>query len=113
MLMPRALDPIEAGKAMPLPEPRPASRRRRASRRRKPRSRKRRRSRSPSRHPAAASAAEIMTRKRASLSDDERALWETVTRAVAPLRRRKAKIRKAGGAEAAAPAAARSRRAMP
>ena len=30
-----------------------------------------------------------MTRKR-SLSDDERALWETVTRAVAPLRRRKA-----------------------
>jgi hypothetical protein len=24
MLMPRALDPAEAGKAMPLPEPRPA-----------------------------------------------------------------------------------------
>src|SRR5688500_17332205 len=33
-----------------------------------------------------------MTRRRA-LSDDERALWETVTRAVAPLRRRKAKIK--------------------
>jgi DNA-nicking Smr family endonuclease len=33
-----------------------------------------------------------MTRRR-SLSDDERALWETVTRAVAPLRRRKAKIK--------------------
>lgn len=32
-----------------------------------------------------------MTRKR-SLSEDERALWETVTRAIAPLRRRKAKI---------------------
>ena len=30
-----------------------------------------------------------MTRRR-SLSEDERALWETVTRAVAPLRRRKA-----------------------
>jgi membrane-bound lytic murein transglycosylase A len=25
MLMPRALDPVEAGKAMPLPEPRPKS----------------------------------------------------------------------------------------
>jgi len=33
-----------------------------------------------------------MTRRR-SLSEDERALWETVTRAVAPLRRRKAKIK--------------------
>jgi DNA-nicking Smr family endonuclease len=32
-----------------------------------------------------------MTRRR-SLSEDERALWETVTRAVAPLRRRKAKV---------------------
>jgi len=31
-----------------------------------------------------------MTRKR-SLSEDERTLWETVTRAIAPLRRRKAK----------------------
>jgi DNA-nicking Smr family endonuclease len=29
--------------------------------------------------------------KRRSLSDDERALWETVTRVVAPLRKRKAK----------------------
>src|SRR3954470_7780375 len=29
--------------------------------------------------------------KRRSLSDDERALWDTVTRAVAPLRKRKAK----------------------
>ena len=28
-----------------------------------------------------------------SLSDDERALWDTVTRAVAPLRKRKAKKR--------------------
>ena len=33
-----------------------------------------------------------MTRKR-SLSDDERALWDTVTRAIKPLRRRKAKAR--------------------
>ncbi|TMJ02996.1 MAG: DNA mismatch repair protein MutS [Alphaproteobacteria bacterium] len=31
-----------------------------------------------------------MTRKGRGLSDDERALWDTVTRAVAPLRRRKA-----------------------
>jgi len=33
-----------------------------------------------------------MTRKR-PLSEEERALWETVTRAIAPLRRRKAKIK--------------------
>jgi DNA-nicking Smr family endonuclease len=39
-----------------------------------------------------------MTRKR-SLSDDERALWDTVTRAIAPLRRRKVKIKAAGEAE--------------
>src|SRR5947207_14999796 len=38
-----------------------------------------------------ARATEIMTRKSRSLSDDERALWDTVTRAVAPLRKRKAK----------------------
>jgi DNA-nicking Smr family endonuclease len=45
-----------------------------------------------------------MTRKR-SLSDDERALWDTVTRAIAPLRRRKAKIKAMEEAEeAAAPA---------
>ena len=30
-------------------------------------------------------------KRRRSLSDEERALWDTVTRAVAPLRRRKAK----------------------
>jgi len=42
-----------------------------------------------------------MTRKR-SLSDDERALWETVTRAVAPLRRRKAKVRESAAIEEAA-----------
>jgi DNA-nicking Smr family endonuclease len=39
-----------------------------------------------------------MTRRR-SLSDDERALWETVTRAIAPLRRRKAKIKATEQAE--------------
>jgi DNA-nicking Smr family endonuclease len=39
-----------------------------------------------------------MTRRR-SLSDDERALWDTVTRAVKPLRRRKAKIKEAAGIE--------------
>jgi DNA-nicking Smr family endonuclease len=45
-----------------------------------------------------------MTRKR-SLSDDERALWDTVTRAIRPLRRRKAKAKETAGAEvAAAPA---------
>ena len=44
-----------------------------------------------------------MTRRR-SLSDDERALWETVTRAIKPLRRR-AKAKEAAKAEAtAAPA---------
>ena len=36
-----------------------------------------------------------MTRRSRPLSDDERALWETVTRAIAPLRRRKAKIKTA------------------
>ncbi len=40
-----------------------------------------------------------MTRRR-SLSDDERALWETVTRAIAPLRRRKvAKVKRVVEAE--------------
>lgn len=39
-----------------------------------------------------------MTRRR-SLSEDERALWETVTRAIAPLRRRKAKIKAIDDAE--------------
>ncbi|MEA2872173.1 MAG: hypothetical protein QOH67_2149 [Hyphomicrobiales bacterium] len=48
-----------------------------------------------------------MTRRR-SLSDDERALWETVTRAVAPLRRRKAKIKAIEQAEeVAAPSPAK------
>jgi len=48
-----------------------------------------------------------MTRRR-SLSEDERALWETVTRAVAPLRRRKAKIKAIEQAEeVAAPVHAR------
>ena len=54
-----------------------------------------------------------MTRRR-SLSDDERALWETVTRAVAPLRRRKAKKAEAGTGEkepAATPAASAKPRA--
>jgi len=36
-----------------------------------------------------------MTRRSRPLSDDERALWETVTRAIAPLRRRKAKVKTA------------------
>ena len=35
--------------------------------------------------------------KRRSLSDDERALWDTVTRAIAPLRKRKAKKREESG----------------
>ncbi|MEA2875714.1 MAG: hypothetical protein QOF14_910 [Hyphomicrobiales bacterium] len=48
-----------------------------------------------------------MTRRR-SLSEDERALWETVTRAIAPLRRRKAKIKAIEEAESiAAPLAAK------
>jgi DNA-nicking Smr family endonuclease len=42
-----------------------------------------------------------MTRRR-PLSEDERALWETVTRAIAPLRRRKAKIKAIEEAEEAA-----------
>jgi DNA-nicking Smr family endonuclease len=51
-----------------------------------------------------------MTRRR-SLSEDERALWETVTRAIAPLRRRKAKIEAIEEAEpAAAPLAAKPAR---
>src|SRR5204862_145968 len=50
---------------------------------------------------------QAMTRRR-SLSEDERALWETVTRAVAPLRRRKAKIKEAVEAEeVAAPSPAK------
>ena len=51
-----------------------------------------------------------MTRKR-SLSDDERALWDTVTRAVAPLRRRKAKSKVVAEAgDAPAPLAAKPAR---
>jgi DNA-nicking Smr family endonuclease len=42
-----------------------------------------------------------MTRKR-SLSEDERALWDTVTRAIAPLRKRKAKIKQTVAVEQAA-----------
>ena len=42
-----------------------------------------------------------MTRRR-SLSDDERALWDNVTRAVAPLRKRKAKVEEGAAAEEAA-----------
>lgn len=42
-----------------------------------------------------------MTRRR-SLSDDERALWDTVTRAIRPLRRRKPKAKETAGAEVAA-----------
>jgi DNA-nicking Smr family endonuclease len=48
-----------------------------------------------------------MTRKR-SLSDDERALWDTVTRAIAPLRRRKVKIKASiDTEEVAAPSSAK------
>jgi DNA-nicking Smr family endonuclease len=49
-----------------------------------------------------------MTRKR-SLSDEERALWDTVTRAIAPLRRRKAAKAKetVEAAEVAAPVPAK------
>ena len=39
-----------------------------------------------------------------SLSDDERALWDTVTRAIAPLRKRKAKKREESAAAVAAAA---------
>jgi DNA-nicking Smr family endonuclease len=39
---------------------------------------------------------------RRSLSDDERALWDTVTRAIAPLRKRKARKRDEPGLPAAA-----------
>jgi len=54
-----------------------------------------------------------MTRKR-SLSDDERALWDTVTRAIAPLRRRKAgKVKDANAAEeTAAPVLTKPARAI-
>src|SRR5205085_11694161 len=51
---------------------------------------------------AAARAAEIMTRRSRVLSDDERALWDAVTRAVAPLRRRKAKVKDSVAVEQAA-----------
>jgi DNA-nicking Smr family endonuclease len=34
-----------------------------------------------------------MTRRSRGLSDEERALWNTVTRAIAPLRKRKAKVK--------------------
>ena len=77
--------------AMPLPAPRPASAPKPAEARggaeRRPRTQG---GRTEARRAAAAPAAEIMTRRR-SLSEDERTLWETVTRAVAPLRRRKTK----------------------
>ena len=55
-----------------------------------------------------------MTRKR-SLSDEERALWHTVTRAIAPLRRRKAKIKETVEVEdvaAPAPPAKQARNAV-
>ena len=41
--------------------------------------------------------------KRRSLSDEERALWDTVTRAIAPLRKRKAKKREEVAIAASAP----------
>jgi len=43
-----------------------------------------------------------MTRRSRVLSDDERALWDAVTRAVAPLRRRKAKVKDSVAVEQAA-----------
>jgi DNA-nicking Smr family endonuclease len=46
------------------------------------------------------------------LSDDERALWDTVTRAVAPLRKRKAKKREELADMAAAPPPAKPARAV-
>jgi DNA-nicking Smr family endonuclease len=46
-----------------------------------------------------------------SLSDDERMLWDTVTRAVAPLRKRKAKKREEPGVAATAPTPAKPARA--
>ena len=46
-----------------------------------------------------------------SLSDDERALWDTVTRAIAPLRKRKAKKREESASTAAAPPPAKPARA--
>jgi DNA-nicking Smr family endonuclease len=50
--------------------------------------------------------------KRRSLSDDERALWDTVTRAVAPLRKRKPKKSDEPLVTAAAPPPARPTRAV-
>ena len=49
--------------------------------------------------------------KRRSLSDEERALWDTVTRAIAPLRKRKAKKREEFASAAAAPPLAKPARA--
>jgi len=52
-----------------------------------------------------------MTRRSRSLSEDERALWDVVTRAIAPLRRRKAKINATAAAEeVAAPVPAKPAR---
>lgn len=51
-----------------------------------------------------------MTKQR-SLSDDERALWDTVTHAIAPLRKRKAKKREEPAVAAAAPSPAKPGRA--
>ena len=42
-----------------------------------------------------------MTRRRRSLSDEERTLWSTVTRAIKPLRRRKAAAEQSEGSPAA------------
>jgi DNA-nicking Smr family endonuclease len=53
-----------------------------------------------------------MTRRGRGLSQDERALWETVTRAVAPLRRRRAKKEPQGEAADAAPVAKPARTAV-
>jgi DNA-nicking Smr family endonuclease len=50
-----------------------------------------------------------MTRKR-SLSDDERALWDTVTRAIAPLRRRKVKVKATETEDVAPPSPAKPAR---
>jgi DNA-nicking Smr family endonuclease len=43
-----------------------------------------------------------MTRRSRLLSEDERALWETVTLAIKPLRRRKAKVKESAAIEQAA-----------
>ena len=95
MLMPRALDPLEAGRQMPLPEPRPkdALAQAGAARRRPKRAAAAARPAAPRPVAAAAPAAEDREGRhdaqRRSLSDDERVLWRTVTRAIAPLQRRK------------------------